>query len=80
MHSSHVEDPPSTFLTGAAVDETMKTGSWKTESTAQYKIGATSSGQVGSKRKCGQSYAGVSELPLSPRVREMIEAMLRKFR
>ena len=23
MHSSHVEDPPSTFLTGAAVDEIM---------------------------------------------------------
>ena len=46
---------------------------------SQYKIGATSSGQVGSKRKCGQSYADVSELPLSPRVREMVEALLRKF-
>ena len=36
--------------------------------------------QMGSKRKCCQSYADVSELPLSPRLREMIEAMLRKFR
>ena len=44
----------------------------------KYYIGAASSGQVqGSKRKCGQSYADVSELPLSPRVREIIEAMLR---
>ena len=80
MHSFRVGGSPSTFLTGAAVDEIMKIGGWKTESTAQYKIGATSSGQVGSKRKCGQSYAGVSELPLSPRVREMIGATLRKFR
>ena len=38
-----------------------------------------SSGHACSKRKCGQSYAGVSELPLSPRVREMIEVMIRKF-
>ena len=57
----------------------MKIGGWKTESIAQYKIGATSSGQVGSERKCGQSCADVSELPLSPRVPEKIAAMLRKF-
>ena len=64
MHSFRVESSPSTFLTGAAVDENMKTGCWKAESTASYKIGATSSVQVGSKKNCGQSYAGVSELPL----------------
>ena len=33
-HSFRVEGSPSTFLTGAAVDEIMKTGGWKTESTA----------------------------------------------
>ena len=60
MHSFRVGGSPSTFLTGAAVDEIIKTGGWKTESTAQYKIGA-------------------SELPLLPRVRHMIEAMLRTF-
>ena len=57
----------------------MNIGGWKTESIAKYSIGDTSinSGQVqGSKRKCGQSYADVSELPLSPRVRERIEASL----
>ena len=79
MHSFRVGGSPSTFLTGAAVDEIMKIGGWKTESTESTKIRATSSGQVGSKRKCGQSYADVRELPMSRRVREMIEAMLRKF-
>ena len=34
MHSFRVEGSPSTFLTGAAVDEVMTTGGWKTESTA----------------------------------------------
>ena len=34
MHSFGVEGSPSTVLTGAAVDEIMKTGGWKTESTA----------------------------------------------
>ena len=34
MHSFRVEAPPSAFLTGAAVDEIMKTGDWNTESTA----------------------------------------------
>ena len=29
MHSFRVEGSPSTFLTGAAVDEIMKTGGWK---------------------------------------------------
>ena len=58
----------------------MRSDGWKTETIAKYYIGATSSGQVqGSKRKCGQSYADVSELPLSPHERERIEAMLRKF-
>ena len=79
MHSFGVEGSPSTVLTGAAVDEIMKTGGRKTESTAYYTVGATRSGQVGSKFKCGQSYADDSELPLAPRVREMIEAMLSKF-
>ena len=50
-----------------------------TESTSKYKIGTTSIGQVGSKRKCDQSYADDSDLPMQPRVREMIEVMLRKF-
>ena len=79
MYFFRVGGSPSTFRTGAAVDEIMKIGGWKTESIAQYKIGATSSGQVGSERKCGQSCADVSELPLSPRVPEKIAAMLRKF-
>ena len=53
---------------------------WLEDGFDKYYIGATSTGQVqGGKRKCGQSYADVSELPLSPRVREMIEAMLRKI-
>ena len=64
MHSFRVGGSPSTFLTGAAVDEIMKIGGWKTESTESTKIRATSSGQVGSKRKCGQSYADVRELPM----------------
>ena len=34
MYSFRVEGSPSTSLTGAVVDEIMKTGSWKTESTA----------------------------------------------
>ena len=34
---------------------------------------------MGSESKYGYSYADNSELPLHPRVREMIEAMLRKF-
>ena len=34
MHSVRVEGSPSTFQTGVAVDEIMKTGGWKTESTA----------------------------------------------
>ena len=33
-HSFRVGGSPSTFLTGAAVDEIMKIGGWKTESTA----------------------------------------------
>ena len=70
MRPFRVGGSPSTFLTGAAVDEVMKIGGWKTESIAKYYIGAISSGQVGSKRKCGRSYADVSELPLSARVRE----------
>ena len=78
MHSFRVGGSPSTYLTGATVDEIMKIGDWNTESIS-YKIGATFSGQVGMKRKCGQTCADVSELPLSPRVREMVEVMLRKF-
>ena len=34
MHSFRVEGFTSTFVTGAAVDEIMKTGGWNTESTA----------------------------------------------
>ena len=34
---------------------------------------------MGSNSKCGQSYAGVVELPLSSRVREIIEAITREF-
>ena len=34
MDSFRVGGSPSTFLTGAAVDEIMKTGGWKTKSTA----------------------------------------------
>ena len=79
MHSIRVRGSPSTFLTGAAVDEIMKIGGWKTESIAKYYIGATSSRLAGSKRKCGKSCTDVSELPLSPHVHEMIESMLRKF-
>ena len=79
MHSFRVGGSPSTFRTGAAADEIIKIGSWKTESIALYKIGDTSNRQVGSKRKCGQSYADVSELPLPPCVRKMVEEMLRKF-
>ena len=69
----------STFLTEAAVDEIMKIGGWKTESTAEYKIRATSSGQVGSTRIYGKRYSGDRGLPLPPRVQRMIEAMLSKF-
>ena len=79
MHSYRVGGASSTFWTGAAVDEIMKIGAWKTESIAEYKIGATSSGQEGSKKKRCQSYSDSSELSLPPRVREMIEAMLRKL-
>ena len=76
MHSSRVGGSPSTLLTGMVVDKIMKIGGWRTESIAKYYIGATSSERVqGSKRKCGHSFAGVSELPLSPRVREMMEAI-----
>ena len=57
MLSFRVGGPPSTFLTGAAVDEIMKIGGWKTEWIAKHHIGATSSGQVGSMRKCGQTLA-----------------------
>ena len=57
MHLFRPEGFPSAFLTGAAVDEIMKTRGWKKESTAQYKVGATSSGQVSTKKKCSQSYA-----------------------
>ena len=63
----------------AAVDEIMKIGGWKTESTAEYKIRATSSGQVGSTRIYGKRYSGDRGLPLPPRVQRMIEAMLSKF-
>ena len=62
----------------AAVDEIMKTGGWKTESTVQQKIWATCSVQVGRKRKCSQRDAADSEL-LLPHVREVIEAILRTF-
>ena len=34
MHSFRVGGSPSAFQTGAAVDEIMKTGGWKMESTA----------------------------------------------
>ena len=34
MHSFCVGGPPNTFVTGAAVDESTKSGGWKTESTA----------------------------------------------
>ena len=34
VHSFRVGGSPSTFLTGAAVDEIMKIGGWKMESTA----------------------------------------------
>ena len=78
MHSFCVEDSPSTFLTVAAVDDIMKTGGWKTESTVQQKIWATCSVQVGRKRKCSQRDAADSEL-LLPHVREVIEAILRTF-
>lgn len=45
----------------------IEIGGWKTESIAKYYIGATSSGAVaGSKRSRAQSYAGASDLPLSP--------------
>ena len=39
MHSFSVRGASSTFGTGAAVDEIMKIGAWKTESIAEYKIG-----------------------------------------
>ena len=49
------------------MDKIMKNGGWKMESIAEQYIGATSGGQVyGSKRRGGQSYADVSELPLTP--------------
>ena len=80
MHAFCVGGCPSTFLTRMVVDEIMKIGGWKTQSVSKYYFGATPGGQVqGRKRKCGQSYADVSELPLSSRVREMIETMLREF-
>ena len=48
--------------------------------TAKCYAGAISSRHVqGGKRECGQSYTDVSELSLSPRVREIIKAMLRAF-
>ena len=79
MHSFRAGGPPSTFLTGSAVDEITKTGVGKTESTSQYKIGGASRRQVGSKRNGGQSIAGVSELLLPRRVREMMKATIRTF-
>ena len=58
----------------------MRSDGWKTETIAKYYIGATSSGQVqGSRKKCGQSYADVDELPLSPRAWKRTDAMLTKF-
>ena len=80
MHSFSVGGASSTFGTGAAMDEIMKIGAWKTESISEYKIGATSSGQGGSKKKRCHSYVDASELPLPLRVRETIEAMLRRSR
>ena len=51
MHSFSVGGVSSTFETGTTVDEIIKIGAWKTESISEYKIGATSSGQEGSKKK-----------------------------
>ena len=47
-------------------------GGWKTESIAKYYVGAASGGQVGSKRKYGQSYANFNELPLSPQCGKLL--------
>ena len=52
---------------------------WWLEDGVDDKVAISSRQVQGGKRNCGQSYAGVSDLPLSPRVREMMEAILRKF-
>ena len=52
---------------------------WWLEDGVDDKVAISSRQVQGGKRNCGQSYAGVSDLPLSPRVREMMEAMSRKF-
>ena len=61
-------------------DKIMTIGGWTMDWTAKCYAGAISSRHVqGGKRECGQSYTDVSELSLSPRVREIIKAMLRAF-
>ena len=65
MHSFRVGGFLTKPLAGTAVDEIMQIGGWKTESVARYYIGATTSAPV-SGSKSGRSYAGASELPLSP--------------
>ena len=77
MHFFRVGGSLSKFLIGAVVEEIINIGGRKMESIAKYYIGNTSRGEVqGSKRTCSQTY-GISELPLSPRGREIIEVILR---
>ena len=87
MHSFRVGGSLSKSLAGTAVDEKMKIGGWKTESVAKYYIGATSSGRVhGSKKKHAKATLTLASCHcrrslrrISQRVRERIDARLRKF-
>ena len=71
MHSFRVGGSPSTYLTGATVDEIMKIGGWKTERVARYYIGATTSAvatskgkrDAGSRRERDNSYAIALDFP-----------------
>ena len=66
MHSFRVEGSVSKSLAGTAVDEIMKIGGWKTERTAKYYIGSTTSTRApASKRTRDHHYAHANELPLS---------------
>ena len=78
MHSFRVGGSLARSLAGTAVDEIMKIGGWKTETIANYYIGATSSGRVeGGKRKRGQRYADASRLPLSPEFEKDLAAWVK---
>ena len=67
MHSCRVGGSVTKPLAGTAVDEIINIGGWKTESTAKYYIGSTTSTRVRvSKMTRDHGYARAKELPPFP--------------